>query len=381
MSTHTLKLVMHGITGRMGFNQHLARSIAAIRKDGGVLLKNGDRVLPEPTLLGRNLDRVRNVAEQFGIANYTDNYEEAMQSEATLFFDAGTTLMRPELLHRALDAGKNVYCEKPVGMKLDEVMQVVAKAEAAQLTTGVVQDKLFLPGLLKMKKLLDSGALGKLLSLRIEFGYWVFTGADTPAQRPSWNYKKAEGGSIIFDMLCHWRYVLDHVFGKAKSVSCLGVTHVPGRWDEHGNSYTADADDAAYATVLLENNVVAQINSSWCTRVNREDLVTFHADGTTGSAVSGLSTCKFQSLEQTPRPVWNPDEPQTMQFGSQWEPYGEELSFKNGFRQQWEDFIRALYGEPGWKFTLREGAKGVQLAEAAIQSWKSRKWIDLNPLP
>jgi predicted dehydrogenase len=247
-----------------------------------------------------------------------------------------------------------------------------------------VQDKLFLPGLRKLDMLRRSGFFGRLLSVRIEFGYWVFEGDLQPIQRPSWNYRSEDGGGIILDMVCHWRYVLDNLFGTVKSVSCLGATHIPQRWDGDGKPYKATADDAAYATFELDDGaggtVVAQVNSSWTTRVRRDDLVTFHVDGTNGSAVAGLTDCRSQSRVNTPRPVWNPDAKQTMNFFDQWQEVPDTQFYDNGFKVQWEHFIRHVVEDAPYRWTLPEGAKGVQLVEAALQSWKERRWVDVPAL-
>jgi predicted dehydrogenase len=259
-------------------------------------------------------------------------------------------------------------------------MDLVKAAKKYGVKNGVVQDKLFLPGLEKMKVLIDSGFFGKILSVRGEFGYWVFEGDWQQAQRPSWNYRVKDGGGIILDMLCHWRYVLDNLFGNVKAVSCLGATHIPKRWDENGKPYKADSDDAAYATFELEGGVIAQINSSWVTRVRRDDLVTFHVDGTLGSAVAGLHKCFVQPRVATPKPVWNPDLPQAIDFFDTWQEVPENKVYPNGFRAQWEMYIRHLVDNEPFKWTLLEGAKGVQLAEAGLKSWKERRWIDLPEL-
>src|SRR5215471_5935961 len=316
---------MHGVTGRMGLNQHLDRSIVAIRRAGGVALPNGDRVMPDPILVGRNAEKVAALAKQYGIGRSTTDLDAALKNpNDTLFFDAATTQMRADLLTRAMEAGKAVYCEKPVADSLDKAVALAKLAKAKKIKNGIVQDKLFLPGLRKIKMLRDSGFFGRMLSVRSEFGYWVFEGDwGQPAQRPSWNYKKAEGGGIILDMLCHWRYVFDNLFGAVQAVSCLGATHIPKRVDENGKTYAADTDDAAYATFQLEGGVIAHINSSWCTRVRRDDLVTFHVDGTHGSAVAGLTGCKTQARVNTPRPVWNPDLRQPMNFFEQWQDVPE----------------------------------------------------------
>jgi len=381
MAQHRLGLIMNGVTGRMGMNQHLIRSIVAIRAQGGVALANGDRVMPDPILVGRDAGKLAALAKAHGLTRFTTDLDAALKnSDDTVFFDAATTQMRAQLLRKAMAAGKHIYCEKPVADSLTDALDLVRAAKTAGIKHGVVQDKLFLPGLLKLQVLVDSGFFGRLLSVRGEFGYWVFEGDWQPAQRPSWNYRKQDGGGIILDMLCHWRYVLDNLFGEVKSVSCLGAIHIPKRVDETGKPYVADADDAAYATFALADGVIAHINSSWCTRVRRDDLVTFHVDGTLGSAVAGLQRCWSQARVNTPRPVWNPDVPQPINFFETWSEVPGLGSYDNGFKTEWEMFIRHLYDDAPFKWTLLEGAKGVQLAEAGLQSWKERRWIDIPDL-
>jgi predicted dehydrogenase len=381
MTTKTLGIIMHGITGRMGYNQHLVRSICAIRDQGGVALPNGDRIMPDPILVGRNADKIEAVARKHGITRTTTDMAAALANPAdTVFFDGGSTQMRAGFLSDAIRAGKHVYCEKPIAETVDEAMAVVRLAANHGVKTGVVQDKLYLPGLRKIRMLRDSGFFGKILSVRGEFGYWVFEGDWQPAQRPSWNYRKADGGGIILDMLCHWRYVLDDLFGKVQAVSCLGATHIPQRMDEMGRTYQADADDAAYATFELEGGVIAQINSSWDVRVRRDDLVTFQVDGTHGSAVAGLTKCWTQHRVNTPRPVWNPDQPQTIDFFKTWDEVPDNQVYDNGFKAQWEDFIRHVVTDAPWRFGLMEGVKGVQLAELGLQSWAERRWLNVPDL-
>jgi predicted dehydrogenase len=382
MGEKRIGLIMHGVTGRMGTNQHLVRSIAAIRAEGGLRLANGDRLMPDPILVGRNRGKLEELARAHGVERVTTDLDAAIADPADeIFFDAATTQMRGALVRKAIAAGKSIYVEKPTSDNLAEALELARLAKAAGIKNGVVQDKLFLPGLRKLKMVIDSDALGRLLSVRGEFGYWVFEGDLQPAQRPSWNYKKAEGGGIILDMLCHWRYVLDNLFGEVKSVSCLGATHIPTRIDESGKPYTADVDDSAYATFQLEGGAVAHINSSWTTRVRRDDLVTFHVDGTHGSAVAGLTKCWTQSRVNTPKPVWNPDQPQAIDFFGGWQEVPDTEPYPNGFRVQWELFLRHVVGEvPTYQWDLLAGAKGVQLAEAGLRSWAERRWIDLQPL-
>ena len=381
MAERRLGLIMNGVTGRMGTNRHLIRSIVAIRDQGGVVLKNSDRVMPDPILVGRNEEKLRKLASEHGITRVSTDLDAALADKKDeLFFDAASTQLRAGLLSKAIDAGKHIYCEKPIAENLADALAVAKKARNAGIKHGVVQDKLFLPGLLKLKMLRDSGFFGKMLSVRGEFGYWVFEGDWQPAQRPSWNYRAAEGGGIILDMVCHWRYVLDNLFGNVKAVSCLGATHIPERWDEQGRKYTADTDDACYATFELEGGVIAQINSSWVTRVRRDDLVTFHVDGTLGSAVAGLQKCRIQPRTATPRPVWNPDVKQSIDFFDQWQEVPDNQFYDNGFKTEWEMFIRHLCDDAPFKWDLFEGAKGVQLAELALQSWKERRWLDVPAL-
>jgi predicted dehydrogenase len=372
---------MHGVTGRMGMNQHLIRSIVAIRRAGGVRLRDGDRVMPDPILVGRNEEKLAALADAYDVARWTTDLDAALANdEDTVFFDAATTPMRPALLTRAILAGKHIYGEKPVATNLNEALAIARQAKSAGIKHGVVQDKMFLPGLRKLKLLIDAGFFGRILSVRGEFGYWVFEGDLQPAQRPSWNYRAEDGGGIVLDMLCHWRYVLDNIFGEVRSVSCLGATHIPERWDENGQKYTATADDAAYATFELADGIVAQINSSWTTRVRRDDLVTFHVDGTHGSAVAGLSDVVTQSRVNTPKPVWDPDVKQPIDFFGGWQSVPDYATFDNGFKVQWEAFIRHIVEDEPFKWDLVEGAKGVQLVECALKSWKERRWIDVPPL-
>jgi predicted dehydrogenase len=385
MPTQRLGIIMHGVTGRMGMNQHLVRSIVAIRREGGVVLANGDRVMPDPVLIGRNAEKIEALARAHDIPRWGTDLDAALADRNdTVFFDAGTTQMRPALLAKAIRAGKHVYCEKPIATSLNDAVEVCRLAQAAGVKHGAVQDKLFLPGLRKLDMLRRAGFFGRMLAVRIEFGYWVFEGDLQPIQRPSWNYRAEDGGGIILDMLCHWRYVLDNLFGQVQSVSCIGATHIGKRWDEAGRPYDATADDAAYATFQLRGHagepVIAQVNSSWCTRVRRDDLVTFHVDGTHGSAVAGLSDCRTQSRVNTPKPVWNPDQRQTLPFFEQWQDVPDTQVYDNGFKLQWEHFIRHVAEDAPYRWTLPEGAKGVQLVEAALESWRERRWVDVPEL-
>ena len=384
MAEKRIGIIMNGVTGRMGTNQHLVRSILEIRKQGGVALKDGTRLMPDPVLIGRNPHKIEELARKYGIERWSTDLEEALGDDTDeIFFDAASTQLRPKLLKQAIRAGKHIYCEKPVATTLAEAVDLYRAARKARIKHGVVQDKLWLPGLLKLAKLRDEGFFGRILSVRGEFGYWVFEGdpklAGPPAQRPSWNYRKQDGGGIILDMLCHWRYVLDNLFGEVKAVSCLGATHIPARWDESGRKYGATADDAAYATFELAGGVIAHFNSSWTVRVRRDDLLTLQVDGTHGSAVAGLRRCVVQSRAETPKPVWNPDIPQPIDFFAGWREVPDD-QYDNAFKVEWELFLRHVAGEGKFRWNLLEGAKGVQLAELGLKSWKQRKWLEVPKL-
>ncbi|HUN67446.1 MAG TPA: Gfo/Idh/MocA family oxidoreductase [Burkholderiales bacterium] len=384
MAQKRIGIIMHGVTGRMGMNQHLVRSILEIRRQGGLALKDGTRLMPDPILVGRNAGKIESLARQHGIARFTTDLAAALKNpDDEIFFDAASTRLRPRLLKQAIKAGKHVYCEKPVSTTLAEALDLYKAAKTAGIRHGVVQDKLWLPGLLKLARLRDEGFFGRILSVRGEFGYWVFEGdpqsGQPPAQRPSWNYRRKDGGGIILDMLCHWRYVLDNLFGEVKAVSCLGATHIPFRWDEAGKKYKATADDAAYATFRLAGGVIAHFNSSWTVRVRRDDLLTLQVDGTRGSAVAGLRRCVVQPYAKTPKPVWNPDIPQPINFFEGWEEVPEG-NYDNAFKVQWEMFLRHVAGEGPFRWGLLEGAKGVQLAELGLASWRRKKWLDVPKL-
>lgn len=385
MSTHdgrrTVGLIMNGVTGRMGTNQHLLRSIAAIREQGGLRTAEGVIIDPDPVLVGRNADKLKALCQQTGIEKMTTDLNEVLTDGSyEVYFDAQVTGRRHADVKAAIDAGKHIYCEKPSGTSVEEALDLYRLAEAAGVKHGVVQDKLWLPGMLKLRRLMQTGFFGDILSVRGEFGYWVFEGTSIPAQRPSWNYRKEDDGGIIVDMLCHWRYVLDNLFGKVQSVFCLGATHIPERIDETGKPYRATADDAAYAIFELEGGVIAQFNSSWATRVRRDDLLTLQVDGTKGSAVAGLRECYVQHYGNTPRPVWNPDIPQPVSFYDDWSAVPLQEEFDNAFKAQWESYLRHIVLDTPFPWDLLEGAKGVQLAELGLESWKRRCSLPVEDL-
>ena len=378
---HTLGIIMNGVTGRMGTRQHLVRSILAIREQGGVKTKSGELIMPDPILVGRNEEKLKALAGQYGLTRTSTNLDACLADPYNqVYFDAQSTNLRSAAIRKAIKAKKALYCEKPITSNLAEAMVLAREATAAGIKNGVVQDKLWLPGLLKLKYLIDSGFFGKILSVRGEFGYWVFDGKGEPCQRPSWNYRKEEGGGIITDMLCHWRYVIDNLFGKVSAVSCLGATHVESRIDESGKEYQCTADDSAYATIVCKNGVVCNFNSSWAVRVRRDDLLTLQVDGTNGSAVAGLHKCVAQSASATPTFVWNPDIENPVDFFAGWKDVEPPQPFENAFKMQWELFLKHLVDDEPFPWTFLEGAKGIQLAELAMESWNQRKWVEVPEL-
>lgn len=386
METRSIGIILNGVTGRMGTNQHLVRSILTIIKQGGVKVSDNLRLMPEPILTGRNEDKLRTLAETHGLGTigkplkFTTDLDAALgDAKNQIFFDASGTLQRAGFIERAVKAKKAIYCEKPTAVSAAEALRLAVVCEKAGLKNGVVQDKLWLPGMRKIKMLREQGFFGDILSVRGDFGYWVFTGevADQQAQRPSWNYRAEDGGGMMIDMFCHWEYVISNLFGPIKSVLAHGSVDLPERVDEQGKKYKATADDSAYAMFLLQDGTMCQFNSSWCTRVRRDDLLTVQVDGTRGSCVAGLREAWVQSISETPKPVWNPDIAQPIDFFKGWQQVPESTHYDNAFKIQWELFLRHVALDEPFRWTLREGAKGVRLAELGMQSWKERRWVNL----
>lgn len=380
MAERTIKVIMNGVTGRMGYRQHLLRSILAIRDAGGVVV-GGDRLQVEPVLVGRSADKLSALAKQHDIAHWTTDLDAALADpQARIYFDAQVTSARKEAILKGLAAGKHIFTEKPIAESVADGLELVSAAEQAGAITGVVHDKLYLPGLVKLKRLIDLGFFGRILSVRGEFGYWVFEGDIIPAQRPSWNYRAEDGGGMVLDMFCHWNYVLENLFGRVEAVTAKAVTHIPERWDENGNVYTATADDAAYGIFELSGGIIAQINSSWAVRVDRGELVEFQVDGTHGSAVAGLFGCRIQPRAQTPKPVWNPDIPTDQDFRGQWEQIPDLEEYPNGFRAQWEQFLRDVHAGRPHGYDLAAGVRGLRLVEAGLQSSAEGRRVEIGQL-
>jgi predicted dehydrogenase len=381
MTEHKIGVIMNGVTGRMGTNQHLMRSIAEIIKQGGVRISPGETIMPDPVLIGRDENKLKRLCQLSGVKKMSTDLDQALADPANvIYFDAQITGKRAEAIRKAVKAGKHIYCEKPIAINTTQAMELYELCKEHHVKHGVVQDKLWLPGIIKIKRLIQQGFFGRVLSVRGEFGYWVFEGNSIPAQRPSWNYRKEDDGGIITDMLCHWRYLLDNVFGKVKAVSCLGATHITERFDEEGKPYKCTADDSAYATFELEGGMIAQFNSSWTVRVRRDDLLTLQVDGTKGSAVAGLRECYIQHYGNTPKPVWNPDIPQPINFFEGWAKVPEQETYDNAFKVQWELFLKHIVRGDPFPWDMREGVKGVQLAEKGLESWSKKCWVNIPEL-
>jgi predicted dehydrogenase len=378
MPPRTLRIAMNGVTGRMGYRQHLVRSVLALRDAGGLVTEDGQRVLVEPVLVGRSPDKLREIAERHGVERWTTDLDAVLADpDVDVYFDAQVTSRRVEAVTAALKAGKHVYTEKPTAETLAEAVELARVAESSGVVAGVVHDKLYLPGLVKLRRLVDEGFFGRILSLRGEFGYWVFEGEHQAAQRPSWNYRAEDGGGITVDMFCHWSYVLEGIVGRVQTVTATTATHIPQRWDERGQPYRATADDAAYGTFLLEGGVVAQINSSWAVRVHRDELVEFQVDGTHGSAVAGLQRCVAQHRASTPKPVWNPDLPVTEAYRDQWMEVPANADLDNGFKRQWEEYLADVVAGRPHRYGLLSAARGVQLAELGLRSSAEGRRLDV----
>jgi predicted dehydrogenase len=382
MARRPIGIIVNGVTGRMGYRQHLVRSLLAIREDGGLPAADGTRIWPEPVLVGRNGERLAEIAARHGLTDWTTDLDDALaRDDVEIYFDTQVSAVRDKAIRAAIDAGKHIYTEKPLATDLTAALDLLRLARTAGVRHGVVQDKLFLPGLRKLKRLIDGGFFGRILSVRGEFGYWVFEGDWQPAQRPSWNYRSADGGGIVMDMFPHWQYVLEQLFAPIRTVQCVTATHIPVRVDESGAEYRATAEDAAYAVFELDGGIVAQVNSSWAVRVHRDELVEFQVDGTHGSAVAGLRECRIQHRAGTPMPVWNPDLPATEEFRAQWQPVPDNEDFENGFKAQWSAFLRHVVDGSPFPWDFAAGARGVQLGELGLRSAREGQRLEVPELP
>jgi predicted dehydrogenase len=379
MAERRLGIVFNGATGELAGRQHLP-ALLALRREGGLLLSNGDRVIPDPILVGRSAERLERVSRETGLERWTTDLDAALASPGdTLFFDAAASGPRFSTVQRAIAAGKHIYCEKPIAGDLEQALALVAAAKKAGVKNGTVQDKLFLPGFAALQNIRRSGFFGRILEVRIEMGRWVFDGDVHPGQRPSWNYRKKDGGGLILDMFPHWRYMLDHLAGQVTGVNATTRTHIPRRRDESGRPYEVDVEDSVFAHVELEGGVIASVNNSWCTRVRREVSIQVQIDGTKGSAVAGPFDCWTQSEAQTPTTPIAAALPTAANFFDDWTRVPTTAAV-NSYRAGWELFIRHIEEDAPFPYPLLEGAKGLQLAELAYRSSRERRWIAVPSL-
>ena len=367
-----LGIIMNGITGRVG-RKHL-EAIRAIQTQGGVISSGGERIMPEPILVGRDAHKLEVIGNEFGFSKQTTDLNTALEdSQTSIYFDALVPLERPKAIRQALAAGKHVYAEKPLTMNFETAHELARTAQAASLKHGLVQNMLFQPGPRKLKQLVRSGFFGRILSAKIDFGYWVFEGDLQPAQRPSWNYRREDGGGVVTDMFPHWNGLLEMLFGRVSAISNLSMTHIRQRFDEGQQPYTADADDAAYSLLELEGGVIVQISASWATRVYRDDFFQIQIDGTHGSATAGYKSCKVQHRINTPRSVAAfVTAPQ-----DGWQEVPELLETPDPFKTQWEYFLRAVIDNEEFPWDFFAAARGLQLADTALQSSLERRWLNI----
>ncbi len=380
MSVETLGIVLNGASGGIANRQHLERALIPMIREGGLPV-GGRRIVPKLLLVGRDEGRLKAVADRFGLDAWTTDLSAAIADPAyPVVFDAGVTGARAGLLRSAIEAGKHVYAEKPVVTDVAVGRELLALAEAKGVKHGVVEDKLFLPGLEKLKLARAQGLIGRVLQFRLDFGYWIFTGHDVPTQRPSWNYRRGEGGGLLLDMYPHWRYVVEGVLGPIDSVVSTAWTAIPERIDEAGKPYAVDTDDSNATLVRLKSGAVGVITSSWATRVKRDDLVTFQVDGTEGSAVAGLHRCRVQPLAATPKARFDPNVDHGQDYDRDWMDMPELSPVRNGYRAGWEAFIRhVVAGEP-MAADLAAGIRDVALAVACETSVAEGRWVAMDSL-
>ena len=379
MADHRIGVIINGATGRMGTTQHMA-NLLAIAAEGGLPLRNGDRLVPDLMLVGRDADRLGALAAAHGGLRWTTNLAEALAGPDNIFMDCAATGDRPARVRQAIAAGKHIHIEKPTAPTVDEAMELARLAHRARVKHGVIQDKLFLPGFAKLLFVKNAGFFGRLLSIKIDAGSWVFDGTTQECQRPSWNYKRAEGGGIALDMMAHWRYMIDRLAAPVTGVSALMSTAIPQRVDERGQPYTVDVEDTSHALLKLAGGAVGVITNSWATRVRRDDTMVVQIDGTAGSAVAGRMRCFTQSAVNTPEAFFGGGRPANMDFLAQWQEVPDTLPVKNPFRHCWEAFLRHVGEDAPYVPTLVEGAKAVQLADLAYRSVAEGRWMPVPEL-
>ena len=377
MSQHTIGIIVHGATGRIASTQHLANALAPIINEGGLALGD-DRVLPRLLLVRRDEGRVAALARAHNIADWTTDIDAALASrDHAIFFDAAATGQRVATLERAIAAGKHVYCEKPLAPTLAEANALFHRARERGLRHGVVEDKIYLPGLRKLGALARGGTLGRIVGFRLEFGWWVFDGSDRPSQRPSWNYR-AGGGGLVLDMYPHWRYVIEGIVGRILRVASSQWTAIPDRVDETGAPYKVAVEDSATTLIELEGGAFGTIMSSWATRVRRDDLLTLQIDGTGGSAIAGLHRCYFQPAAATPTIAhFSVMTDIAADYRSDWSEAPALPSYCNPYRVGWEEFLRHVLRDAPFASDFSAGARDVAFAEACHRSMRERGWITM----
>ena len=379
MTTRRIGVIINGATGRMGKTQHMAH-LLAIAAEGGLPLRNGERLVPELLLVGRDAERLQALAEAHGGQRWTTNLDEALSGPEAIFMDCAATGGRPERVRQAIAAGKHIHIEKPTAPTVEAAMALARAAEAAGLKHGVIQDKLFLPGFAKLLFVKNSGFFGRILQIRVDAGSWVFDGTTQPGQRPSWNYQKAGGGGLALDMMAHWRYMIDRLAAPVTGICALMATAIPRRVDERGAAYDVDVEDTSHALLRLEGGAVGVITNSWATRVRREDTMLVQIDGTLGSAIAGRQRCFTQAAVDTPEAFFGPNRPGGLDFAAYWQEVPDSLPVLPPFRQCWEAFLRHVAEDAPYVPTLLEGAKAVQLADLAYRSVAESRWMEVPRL-
>jgi predicted dehydrogenase len=294
--------------------------------------------------------------------------------------DCAATGGRAALVRKAIAAGKHIHVEKPTASSTEEAVELARLATRAGVKHGVIQDKLFLPGFAKLLALKQSGFFGRIVAARIDAGAWIFDGTERTCQRPSWNYRRADGGGLALDMLAHWRYMLDRLVAPVVRVTGQIGTATPRRVDEQGRSYDVDVEDTVQVLLRLEGGAMASINNSWATRVRRDDTMCVQIDGTGGSAVAGRHKCLIQSAAKTPEAFLAAATPGGIDFAAHWAEAPDEAPRKNPYRQCWELFLRHLAEDAPYVPTLLEGAKAVQLAELVYRAHAEGRWLDVPEL-
>jgi len=379
MTVKEIGIIVHGATGRIGATQHLANALAPIRAEGG-LVSGTNRIMPRLLLAGRNATRLEEIARLHGGLEWTTDVDAALAKPAySIFFDAAATEQRVAVLTKAIAAGKHIYSEKPAAPTVAEGLALLHAARARGLKTGVVEDKIYLPGLQKLRTLSADGFFGRVTGFRLEFGWWVFDGIERASQRPSWNYKRTTGGGLTLDMYPHWRYVLEGILGPIQRVVTAASTAIPERRDETGAPYRVDVEDASLTLAELANGVIGSIICSWATRVRRDDLLTLQIDGTAGSAIAGLHRCWIQTSAETPLVKhFNPDRDLGIDYRADWKEVAGRGSYINPYRMGWEKFLRHVADDAPLTNDFAAGLRDVQLAQACYRSLAERKWVSLE---